>query len=554
MIKTEEEKHRMNSSWKYLFRPVILERGEDVYYSDGISHIQKTKDGWKAVAHGTYDYDVSVIMDGDTVEDMECTCPYAEDGNYCKHMAALLFALENDDFTENPAEENGESIEDILNSMNEEQLRSELADITKENRAYRDRISARYRKTPAGLNDIRRIGMILDSLAYDIGDRDGFIDWRSGFDYVEAFTECLTDNLEPMLDRGEYMTAFEVTKKAFAVLNHVEMDGSSGEHGMIASEIEGYWDRIVHMASEEEKDKIHSWFTGMQRISDTLICSDSIDTILERSFDDIKYLRPLLEKVKSELNDPEMTEWRLRILLDKYRDLLVRMGRDNRECETWLNEHEDNLPVKKIRLEEARRRGDTDAEITILEYLYSNTSEERTRYILLTDLLRAYEKNEDREHIKEILTVLVTKYTRNSEEYVQRLRPMYTPEEWVPVREQIIRNNPGIQIEIFHDEKLYDRLLKALAGCPMQTVEKYRKELQDHYPQELLEMYLLHLRRLSEQHASRPLYEEMQKYMYAAAEIPGGREPIKDLICEWLDRFATRRVMLEIMRKVLYEI
>ena len=544
----------MNSSWKYLFRPVILERGEDVYYSDGISHIQKTKDGWKAVAHGTYDYDVSVIMDGDTVEDMECTCPYAEDGNYCKHMAALLFAVDDEDFTENPAEENGESIEDILNSMNEEQLRSELADITKENRAYRDRISARYRKTPVGLGDARRIGMILDSLAYDIGGRDGFIDWREGFDYVEAFTECLIDNLEPMLDRGEYMTAFEVTKKAFAVLNHVEMDGSSGEHGMIASEIEGYWNRIIHMASEEERDKIHEWFTGMQRISNTLICSDSIDKILEHSFDDIKYLKPILERVRSELNDPEMTEWTLRRLLDKYRDLLVRMGCGTRELEIWLNEHEDIFPVKKIRLDEARRRGDTDAEISILEDLYSNTSENRERYSLLTDLLKAYEKKKDTEHVKTALKLLATGCRGNAMEYVQKLRPMCTPEEWVPIREQIIENNPGIQIEIFHDEKLYDRLLKALAGCPVQTVEIYRKELQDLYPQELLEMYLRHLRRLSEQHASRTLYEEMRKYIYAAAEIPGGREPVRDLICEWLDRFTSRRVMLEVMRKVLYEI
>ena len=31
---------------------------------------------------------------GDPIEDMLCDCPYAEDGNYCKHMAAVLFAVD----------------------------------------------------------------------------------------------------------------------------------------------------------------------------------------------------------------------------------------------------------------------------------------------------------------------------------------------------------------------------------------------------------------------------------------------------------------------------
>ena len=35
-------------------------------------------------------------MNDREIEEMECTCPYAEDGNYCKHMAAVLYAAEKE--------------------------------------------------------------------------------------------------------------------------------------------------------------------------------------------------------------------------------------------------------------------------------------------------------------------------------------------------------------------------------------------------------------------------------------------------------------------------
>ena len=40
-------------------------------------------------------YFFRVLEDGD-IEDMECSCLYAYNGQNCKHMAALLYAVEAD--------------------------------------------------------------------------------------------------------------------------------------------------------------------------------------------------------------------------------------------------------------------------------------------------------------------------------------------------------------------------------------------------------------------------------------------------------------------------
>lgn len=35
-----------------------------------------------------------IEIEEDRVYDMHCSCPYAEEGNYCKHMAAVLYKIE----------------------------------------------------------------------------------------------------------------------------------------------------------------------------------------------------------------------------------------------------------------------------------------------------------------------------------------------------------------------------------------------------------------------------------------------------------------------------
>ena len=80
--------------WKDWFRPHILERGR-IYFDEGrVSDLERTEDGYTAFVDGTEEYGVEILLDGDSIEDMLCDCPHAEEGNYCKHMAAVLFAVD----------------------------------------------------------------------------------------------------------------------------------------------------------------------------------------------------------------------------------------------------------------------------------------------------------------------------------------------------------------------------------------------------------------------------------------------------------------------------
>lgn len=78
-------------NWKKLFSKTILDRGYQ-YYSEGtVEDIDISDKLITAVVWGSEGYEVEITLSDGEIEDMCCSCPYAADGEYCKHMAAVLY-------------------------------------------------------------------------------------------------------------------------------------------------------------------------------------------------------------------------------------------------------------------------------------------------------------------------------------------------------------------------------------------------------------------------------------------------------------------------------
>ena len=83
--------------WDYLFYRQILARGREYFRSGKVQDLKHTGARYEADVVGTKDYHVTVYL-GDRVHpQLSCNCPYAGDGHYCKHMAAVLFAVEEEE-------------------------------------------------------------------------------------------------------------------------------------------------------------------------------------------------------------------------------------------------------------------------------------------------------------------------------------------------------------------------------------------------------------------------------------------------------------------------
>ena len=79
--------------WQHLFSTTILQRGREYYKKNKVRSLIQDGDLYYASVEGTEEYEVQVRIQGNTVDYMSCECPYAQDGNRCKHMAATLYEI-----------------------------------------------------------------------------------------------------------------------------------------------------------------------------------------------------------------------------------------------------------------------------------------------------------------------------------------------------------------------------------------------------------------------------------------------------------------------------
>ena len=539
----------MKDTWKYEFRPVILERGEDYWMSGNVEEVTKTSDGWHAVVNGSHEYDVDIEMDGDEVADMSCTCPYADDHN-CKHMAAVLFAIDNGEFeTADEAVGFRDEANDILEELDAEKLREELKEIMEEEPKYRKRITARHRRRKADTRDISSCISDLDHLAYKYGDRHGYIDWKSGFGYVNAFLGCLSDCVDPMIRRREIMPAFEVLKGAFHIVNTVEMDGSNGEHGDIAGTIEDYWNTLIKTADPDEKDTMYKWFVSMEDKAHHLICADTVSNILDHSFEEERYVLPRLEKIRSFLSGTK-DEWNMRVNLLRYRDYLNLMKMDLSEYTEWLKSHRQFQTVRDLLYREAEAAGDyeTMTGLVLESISYCDAPWKKKDYVY--KLVQIYRMCGERAKEKQTLKDLLFIYGSQNMDRIHEFRDLCGSEEWEKLREAYLSLNPAMKAAVYADEKKYDRLMEAIRDSDLQTYDRYYDELSGLYPEEYITIYSGHLQKIEHRHGGAVLYREMDSYLRKIAEIKGGKEIVLEFLEVWERMFPNRKAMKIMMDEI----
>lgn len=80
--------------WDYLFSAQILERGKEYFQNGNVKKMTHRGATYQADVVGTRTYKVVVYLTDRVHPRLSCDCLYAEDGRLCKHMAAVLCAIE----------------------------------------------------------------------------------------------------------------------------------------------------------------------------------------------------------------------------------------------------------------------------------------------------------------------------------------------------------------------------------------------------------------------------------------------------------------------------
>ena len=130
--------HMMLSNFEAFVEPKIKDRGYS-YYRQGDIKVEKVGDSeFSAVAFGTEVYGIYIRLDGETIVENECDCPY-DWGDVCKHVVAALYQIRDGNYQDAAGK-----ITAILNQLSADALREFVTDLVKKDRQFRRRFLRKF--------------------------------------------------------------------------------------------------------------------------------------------------------------------------------------------------------------------------------------------------------------------------------------------------------------------------------------------------------------------------------------------------------------------------
>lgn len=258
----------MKQIWKKLFKPWILERGYEYFDEQRVTDLEINGDQITAYVEGTEDYYVEILLDNNAPAELYCDCPYADGGEYCKHMAAVLFAVDDSiEIVSNQTTSDTSELRTAIDRLSPEALRTLVCKWAADNPKLQMELTLLYTGTlPAGVASTWEDE--LQQMIDDASDRHGYVDYRDAYGLMCDISDYMDQQLDTLLDSGLLMDAFELVHTVFTVADDVEMDDSDGGLYMLFSECADAWRKIVGIANDTEQKELHQKFTECLENSD----------------------------------------------------------------------------------------------------------------------------------------------------------------------------------------------------------------------------------------------------------------------------------------------
>ena len=530
------------NNWKQLFESQILDRGY-AYYTDGLVE-DLFRDGNKITANvsGTEDYEVEITFDGNEIEELFCTCPYAEDGFYCKHMAAVLYELE--DMKEVPVKHDSENqdISEIVNSADDQYVRDFLATILKENELLRQRFMMML--PDQRKHSVKDYKAFVDAIICSHSNHSGYVEYRDAEAMIDELSDIVND-LDLLIEDGSALDAFEIS---LYILQETQMTDPEHEDAyLLYDHLAEYWYKIAENATAEEKDIIFDRLFDEKKHS--LYPDEYIRPFLFHAFREPRYLPKLFETLDSEIALVKHDRYKYGNTVLHKLDLMSETGTDFTIIDKTCREYWDSDAARRWLAEQYEQCGQIQDAIQVYEESIQLDREYRGLVKQYREnLLRLYQQIGNDEKYMEYLWLLVTDGNR---EYYRELKSQYTDDEWQNEREKVFQSYSSLALaDLYCEEKLYDRLWELLKDNNLNMILGYEDLLLPKYASEILAKYRYSLNRAATRASGRSTYQEWVRLLKRMEKIDGGKEMAQQIANEWRVKYRNRRAMMEELSKL----
>jgi uncharacterized Zn finger protein len=554
----------------------ILKRGLNYFRKGLVEEPEELSQGrFETIVQGSEPYRVTVTVQERKVTDYSCTCPY-DMGPVCKHVAALLFAMQEESLgiqkqrgknSSASSAKKGikkgrktvkEQVDEILNHLSPDLVADFIREQCLSDPGFRRIFIAQFTRHLEGESKAV-YAQHVKAILHSAKGRGGYIEWNRTASVGKAVNDLLV-NARKNLEMRNYQTALLIS---CAVLEEMikALQFADDSDGDIGGNIEEAMEILYHAAAEKIPEENRKW-----------LFEYAVTAVKKRLFEgwdwdlDIMFLAGelaqgdkeasiLLELIES-VPFSEYQEDRVQEIMST---ILRKSGR-NAEAEEFEASHMKNPTFREQAIKRAMDNGDLEKAKEIAQEGIQQDQKDKPG---LADnwvdwLLKIALKRKDQKEVIARARYLLVQPNRDHSHYYKILKSQVDANEWSSFTDNLIKQlSDGGRWSDSHflawiciQEERWKTLLEVCSRhFTLQGIQEYEKYLSDSFPEELSDIYRQKILEFLERHSDRNHYQEATRFIRRMKKI-GAAAQSEELIKELQKKYPMRRALMEELENV----
>lgn len=533
--------------WKHLFNTRITERGFTYYDRGHVTIDSLSANRVLATVIGTEIYNVVIHLEKDKIIQMDCNCPYAQGGNNCKHMAAALYAAENEWGNAPLTQEALANLEFSIGALSREALENILFTQAK--------------------NDLRLATQIIQASENKLSDNSYFL-WQKNlsdiltmrshgrinsdefFRRLETAIQYTDEKFRFLLSRDMLWEAFELTEIFSRTVNCSKDDGYNHDY-RIHSHLSEWWKTLYTKSDIDLRRKIFEW---LHDSADELpeFYDDHIQKALIDIFTEQEFAKILLADIDNELSSVE--DHNLDYRIDQRLTLMKHLDMSNQEMVDFLMPYSHCHSA--VRLATQLLIADNRYEEAIY-LLKDQKKQDKKAFDFIghcsKTLIDLYLKTGRTQELAEELTYYVLNHIQDNLEYVHLLKKHISEDKWSALCRRLQRSASlrGIRDQLLVSEGLFEVLMdKIEVSSDTALLMRHERVLKKHLPERVRDFWLSAAEESFHIANDRNMYRTAAELLKKATAFPGGKEKASVIADNLRATFPRRTALLNELEKI----
>ncbi len=551
--------------WELDFDDQILARGRRYYEEGRVSELVRDEDTdtWTADVEGSEVYHVSVTLTGDETEPpvYSCTCPYSG-APYCKHTAAVLYAMEED--ADGTAHDETDFLSaERLCTLSKEQLAELLMELCEAYPDAGDWIKARLAPKDEVISHYRNL---IHASAYACM-RHGFISYRDMSRALTGAGTALSYLQNHLSHAGDPLLAVDfahmVLVETMAILDCG--DDSDGGVGCI---IEQTLEEIRHLyelqISDAPSAEQRTFFERILSIAGSDLFrgwdhwnAELLDICIEIADEQPDLRSRILQLHEEDMRRCEQnrssysSSYGLESAQKATYELLCRW-KDTQTAQEFLLSHPENESFRHILVQQYRDKGRfreaidlcTSAEKAAREARYPGT--ERRWKALRYDILSQMDDHSSMIALGQELLL------DGDGAYYERLKALIPADEWAQRRVQLLDQAESSNRSLYESLILHDRdtarIIQHVRTHPSWIYVAY-PQLASEYPDDVRNIFIRQILDEAVRASTRPMYQDICRHIALLHQVSGA-QAAESLIAQLRLEYRRKPAFLDELGKI----